>query len=55
MQAIWKRIYALVASPFRLTGTICPGADQTAGPLAGRYTKPGKLKAIEPSADYLIG
>lgn len=55
MQAIWKKIYAYVASPFRLTVFVFRGPVQGQGRLAGRYTKPVKMKDFEPSADYLIG
>lgn len=55
MQAIWKRIFAYLATPFRRPDFVFPGPGEGRGPLAGRYTRPARMKDIEPSADYLIG
>ncbi len=55
MKAIWKRFFAFVVMPFRLTVFIFRGTGTGKGRLAGRYTKPANMKDFEPSADYLLG
>lgn len=55
MKTIWKSIFAVAATPFRLTIFIFRGSGNGKGRLAGRYTRPDNMADIEPSANCLIG
>lgn len=55
MKPIWKSIFAVAATPFRLTIFIFRRPNKGKGSLAGRYTRPDRMADLEPSANCLIG